>query len=149
MQKLPPIEKIPEAYTAIIDKRAEINDNIALVKSSDNKKVYTIKWHNNIYYSNDNSTYWQNYPGYPVIAVLMLQEKLPFDETIASYFANVNWHELNEKNKRNYQASVHQILSSISETEQKKVYDEIDKVYNVLKSLDITLTKKQNISIEE
>ncbi len=143
MEKLPPIEKIPEAYSAIVDNRIEITDNTALVKSSDLKKVYTIKWHDNMYYSNDNSTYWQNYPGYPVLAVLMLQDKIPYDKNIASYFAGVNWHKLNEENKRDYKASVSQILSSLSESKQKEVYDEIDKVYEVLKSLDITLTKKQ------
>lgn len=143
MEKLPPIEKIPEAYSAIVDGRVEITDNTALVKSSDLKKVYTIKWHDNMYYSNDNSTYWQNYPGYPVLAVLMLQDRLPYNESITSYFKNVNWHKLNEENKRDYKASVSQILSSLSDSDQKTVYDEIDKVYEVIKSLDITLTKKQ------
>ena len=48
-----PKEKIPEAYTAVIDNRVTINDNSASVKSSDLKKEYTIKWKDNRLYSFD------------------------------------------------------------------------------------------------
>ena len=85
MEKLPPIEKIPEAYTAIIDNRVEMFDNYAIVKSSTLEKEYLIKWNDNLYYSNDNSTYWQNYLGYPVISVLMLQGKLSLNKDILKY----------------------------------------------------------------
>lgn len=144
MEKMPPIEKIPEAYSAIIDNRVEITDNIAIVKSSDLKKVYTVKWNDNTYYSNDNSTYWQNYPGYPVIAILMLQDKLPLNFKIAEYFKDINWHTLNEQNKRDYKKSVEDILEEVSATEKEKIYEEINKVYQTLESLNITLTKKRN-----
>lgn len=144
MEKMPPIEKIPEAYSAIIDNRVEITDNIAIVKSSDLKKVYTVKWNDNTYYSNDNSTYWQNYPGYPVIAILMLQDKLPLNLKVAEYFKNINWHTLNEQNKRDYKKSVEDILEEVSATEKEKIYEEINKVYQTLESLNITLTKKRN-----
>lgn len=56
--KMPPREKIVEAYTAIEDNRIELFEDYAIVKSSDLKKEYLIKWNNNLYYSNDNSTYW-------------------------------------------------------------------------------------------
>ena len=62
MIKIPPIEKIPEAYSAIEDNRVVLFADYATVKSSNNEKEYLIKWQDNIYYSNDNSTYWQNYP---------------------------------------------------------------------------------------
>ena len=82
MDKLPPLEKIPEAYTAIEDNRVELFSDYATVKSSDYKKEYLIKWKENIYSSNDNSTYWQGYAGYPVIAILMLQNKLSLNKKI-------------------------------------------------------------------
>ena len=83
MLKMPPMEKIPEAYTAIEDGRINLYNDYALVKSSNNEKEYLIKWQDNIYYSNDNSTYWQGYPGYPIIAILMLQGKITLNREIS------------------------------------------------------------------
>lgn len=146
MQKLPPLEKIPEAYSAIEDKRIELFDNYALVKSSDNKKEYLIKWHNNIYYSNDNATYWQGYPGYPIIAVLMLQSKISFNKDISKYFKKINWHKLNKETNRDYQKSLTNILNNISQEEKDRIYDECQKVYEELSNLEIELTRKKNLT---
>ena len=89
MKKMPPIQKILEAYTAIVDKHVELKNNEALVTSSNDAKTYTVSWEDNIYHSNDNATYWQGYAGYPIIAVLMLQGKIPFDQKLADNFASV------------------------------------------------------------
>lgn len=144
MIKLPPIEKIPEAYTAIEDERIVLESDSAIVKSSNNEKEYLIKWKDNCYYSNDNSTYWQNYPGYPVLAVLMLQGKLTLNRDISKYFKDVNWNKLNKDNKRDYKKSVEDILINTSEQEKECIYSEIDKVYAEIKELDMELTKKKN-----
>jgi len=143
--KMPPIEKIPEAYTAIIDSRVEIFDDHAKVKSSNGEKEYSIKWKDDVYYSNDNSTYWQGYVGYPVIAVLMSQGKLTFNEDIAAYFKNVNWNELNKINKRDYEKSVNDILCGVGEDEKEKVMAEIKKVFDEIKNLKITLSRKKDL----
>lgn len=146
MEKLPPIEKIPEAYTAIIDNRVEMFDNYAIVKSSTLEKEYLIKWNDNLYYSNDNSTYWQNYLGYPVIAVLMLQGKLSLNKDILKYFKGINWNNLNKINKNDYHASLESALVDISLDKRKEIDDEINKVYEEIKSMQIELTKKKNIN---
>lgn len=146
MEKLPPIEKIPEAYTAIIDNRVEMFDNYAIVKSSTLEKEYLIKWNDNLYYSNDNSTYWQNYLGYPVIAVLMLQGKLSLNKDILEYFRGVNWNKLNKDNKNDYHASLDLVLESVSVDKRKGIDAEINKVYEEIKSMQIELTKKKNIN---
>ena len=138
------MEKIPEAYTAIEDGRIEMFTNHAIVKSSNNEKEYLIKWQDNIYYSNDNSTYWQGYPGYPIIAVLMLQGKISLNREISKYFQNINWHELNKQNKRNYQKSLEDILKDISPKEQENINKEIKKVFMEIQKLDIELTRKKN-----
>ena len=83
MKKMPPIEKIHEAYSAIVDGRVNLQDGIAKVLSSDRKKEYTVTWEENVYSSNDNATYWQGYAGYPIIAVLLLTGKLPFNQVVA------------------------------------------------------------------
>lgn len=71
MNKLPPIEKIPEAYSAIADHRIEMSENSAVVDSSDKTKRYTVTWNDDLYTSNDNASIWQGYAGYPMIAVLI------------------------------------------------------------------------------
>lgn len=143
MIKLPPIEKIPEAYSAIEDDRIIIFDDYANVKSSNNEKEYTIKWKGDVYYSNDNSTYWQGYPGYPLIAVLMLQNRLSLNRDISNFFKNIDWHELNSKNKGDYRASLEYVLKDISADDKRKIYEEIDRVYEEIKGLHIELTKKK------
>ncbi len=143
--KVPPIEKIPEAYSAIIDNRIMLHDNDAIVKSSDMTKEYYVKWKDNIYYSNDNATYWQSYPGYPIIAVLMLQNKLPLDMMVAEKFKGINWNIINKENKRDYQKSLNQVLSDISSNEKDKIISEINKVYENLLKCDLIITKKKNL----
>ena len=138
------MEKIPEAYTTIEDGRINLYNDYALVKSSNNEKEYLIKWQDNIYYSNDNSTYWQGYPGYPIIAVLMLQGKISLNREISKYFQNINWHELNKQNKRNYQKSLEDILKDISPKEQENINKEIKKVFMEIQKLDIELTRKKS-----
>lgn len=78
MKKFPPIEKILEAYTAIADGHVKLENDQALVTSSNEAKTYIVTFHDNTYTSNDNASYWQGYLGYPGIAVLMLQGKLPY-----------------------------------------------------------------------
>lgn len=141
MEKLPPIAKIYEAFTCIADNRIEMKENEAIVSSSDGKKKYTIKWKNNDFASNDNATFWQGYPGYPVLAVLMLQNKLSYKEEIVNLFTNINWHALNEKYKRNYDAAVEEVLSKIN-YDTAIIKDEVNKIYEEIKNLDIHIKRK-------
>ena len=141
MIKLPPIAKIYEAYTCIADKRIEMKENEAIVSSSDGKKSYKIKWKNNDYTSNDNATFWQGYPGYPVIAILMLQNKLSYNEEIVNLFTNINWHELNDKYKRDYDKAVEEVLSNI-DFDTETIKKETEKIYEEIKNLDIQIKRK-------
>ena len=59
--KIPPIEKIHEAYSAIVDERIKMSENEAIVMSSDLSKNYLVTWEENTYKSNDNASYWQGY----------------------------------------------------------------------------------------
>ena len=143
MLKLPPKEKIPEAYTALEDNRIKLLKNQAIVGSSNKEKEYFIQWQGNVYYSNDAATYWQGYLGYPVIAVLMLQKKITWKKEISAYFKNVNWHEINLANKRDYKKALEYVIEKNSEEEKKKIYNEINRVYEEIKKLDIELTRKK------
>lgn len=113
MAKLPPVEKIYEAWTAVVDRRVSIADGSdldagsAVVTSSDDKKEYSITWRDrgSVYTSSDPATYWQGYAGYPVIAVLMEQKRLPTADC-AHLFADINWTELNARHRRDYGAAL-------------------------------------------
>ncbi len=146
MNKLPPIEKIPEAYSAIADHRIEMSENAAFVDSSDKAKRYTVTWNDDLYTSNDNASIWQGYAGYPMIAVLMMQGKLPFDKTIASHFKGINWKALNTKHKNKYDKAVAEILDSLKEkgVDTDAINAEINKVYDSIRTLDIS-TRRSGI----
>ena len=109
MKKLPPIEKIYEAWTALADNRVSMHDGYADVRSSDGEKSYVVRFSGNQYSSDDNATYWQGYPGYPVIAVLMLQGKLPYDREEAELWKNINWTRLNKRHKNKYAEAVKEV----------------------------------------
>ena len=66
---------------------------------------------------------------------------LPYNKDIAKYFSKVNWNELNKKNKKDYQKSVLEVIKSVDN--KKVIYEEIDKVYKQLESLNIKLTRKK------
>lgn len=136
MKKMPPIQKILEAYTAIVDKHVELKNNEALVTSSNGAKTYTVSWEDNIYHSNDNATYQQGYAWYPIIAVLMLQGKISFDQKLADNFASVNWNEVNAKFKRNYAKAASEVIKEKG-LDEKEVMAELEKVYGALKDLPI------------
>lgn len=138
--KLPPIEKIPEAFTAIADERVQCQGNEAIVLSSDLSKQYHIHWEDHIYYSDDSATYWQGYPGYPIIAVLMLQGKLTYNIAICNKFKGIEWNSLNQKFKRDYGAAFRYVLSDIlhcSNLDQNIIQAEISKIFKELENLDI------------
>ena len=140
MKKLPPIQKILEAYTAIVDKHVNLTQDQAEVTSSNGAKTYTVNWDDNVYHSNDNATYWQGYACYPVIAVLMLQGKLPFNQKLADNFKSVNWNEINSKFKRNYAKAATEVIKEKG-LDENEVMAELGVVYEDLKELPITINR--------
>lgn len=118
MKRLPPVEKIYEALTAIADKRVTFESDKSLaegsakVAASSSDAVYEVTWELNTYSSNDKGTYWQGYPGYPVIAVLMLQGKLSYDMNLARQLANVRWKDIIHRHGNDYRAAVNEVLAS-------------------------------------
>lgn len=144
--KVPPIEKIHEAYSAIADGRITLRNAEAEVTSSDLSKKYLVKWEDETYSSNDNASYWKGYLGYPIIAVLMLQGKLSLDKEIAEYFKGINWKKLNTEHKNKYSEVVKQIMEEfeLSGIDCDKVNEEINKVYKEIEQLTIT-TKRSTL----
>lgn len=145
MNKLPPIEKIYEAWSAIEDGRITLLDDgtQAVVASSDGAKTYRvvrqIEDGKIIYRSNDKATYWQGYPGYPVIAMLMMEKQLPLDLTVAGWFAGVNWHEVNMAHKSDYAAALQEVIESKGLKKERVTHarQDAEKVMDALKTLDV------------
>ncbi|MBE6082789.1 MAG: hypothetical protein E7205_08910 [Tissierellaceae bacterium] len=139
MEKLPPIEKIYEAYSAIADNRVTLMKESAVVLSSNREKEYTVTWENGVYTSNDNASYWRGYAGYPIIAVLMLQKKLSLNSDIIDYFKGINWTELNKKYKAKYSEAVEEVMDNLNRknVNVSKIKEEVEKVYEEIKALNI------------
>ncbi|MFR1168203.1 MAG: hypothetical protein ACLSDQ_11855, partial [Adlercreutzia equolifaciens] len=97
MEKLPPVEKVYEAWTALVDDRYDLSPEALIVRSSDGSKEYRVTWDDEgRYRSNDNATFWQGYAGYPVIMALMLQGRVPFNGEVAAWFGGIPWKALND-----------------------------------------------------
>ncbi len=112
MEKLPPLQKVYEAWSALADGRVEMGEDEATVTSSNGAKHYTVSWSEDTYSSNDNASYWQGYAGYPVLAVLMKQGKLPLAEALIPRFAHIDWNALNKKHKRDYAAAAEEAFAA-------------------------------------
>lgn len=140
MEKLPPVEKVYEAWSAIADDRVALYADHAVVMSSDGSREYTVRFSGDTYSSNDNATYWRGYPGYPVIAVLMMQGRLPLDIPMSNLWAGVNWTRLNARFKRDYAAAVSHV-----ETERGISAEEASaaasRVMDALATLPLTLRR--------
>lgn len=143
MNKLPPIEKVYEAYSAVAAGRVTMHENHAIVSSSDRSKEYTVTWNGNTYASDDSATYWQGYPGYPVIAVLMLQGRVPLNMETAALFPGINWAELNAKFKRDYAKATAAVLENIEcgPDEKETIAAEVRSVYEAITLLDIQVKR--------
>ncbi len=143
MRKMPPAEKIHEALSAIADGRISMEENAASIVSSNYTKKYTVKFDGNEYASNDSGTYWQKYPGYPVIAVLILQGKLPGPEPLFPYFKGIDWNGLNKKHKNNYAEAAAEALAKMEEkgADLDAINKAVSEIYDKLASLKITVKR--------
>ena len=141
MNKMPPIEKIPEALSVLADKRITMYQGYAKIVSSNYQKIYTVRFNDNEYSSNDSATYWQKYPGYPILAVLMKLNLLTVNKETVNLFKDINWKELNDKHKRDYSLALTEITDKFEQAD--KIYQELNNIYDQLASLDINIKRNK------
>ena len=139
MEKKTPLSKIYEALSAVADQRIDIQTDRAYVLSSDHAKRYTVKFLENGYSSNDNATLWQHYPGYPILAVMMIQGQLKIHEERLSWFREVNWKQLNTKYKNQYDKAIAEFLEPFSEVVRSQIEDEVECLFHQLESMELTI----------
>ena len=141
MEKMPPREKVVEAWTAIADGRVKIQDDRAEVESSDGAKRYTVRFRGDTFSSDDNATFWRGYAGYPVIAVLMLQGRLPLDMAEADLWKGVNWTVTNKKFRNDYARAVESVAHE-RDIDMTTANAAIDEVMELLRALPIIIKRK-------
>lgn len=139
IEKLPLAAKVYEAYSAIASGHVELHEKEAYVTSSDETKRYTVRFEEDVYSSNDNATVWQHYAGYPILAVLMLQKRLPLDEEILPAFENVNWKVLNSKYKNKYEFAIEEFYKQHPSLDQEKVEKSVEECLQACKDLNILI----------
>ena len=145
--KLPPKEKIYEAFSVLADQRYIMeSDARAIVISSGGEKKYKVEWTEDnsdpgqavSIISNDNASFWQGYTGYPIIAILMLNNRISFDKEVLVHFRGINWNTLNRQFKNNYAEAVGKILSEIDDkTIVEKIISEVGSIYKQLSALKL------------
>lgn len=143
---MPPVAKIYEAFSVLADGRIKLEENKATITSSNDEKQYTVVWNENEITSNDNATVWQGYPGYPVIAVWLMKNRISYQKDIIKYFKNINWHEINKQNKRDYQKGIEDILNALREDniDTEKIEEEVNRIYFAIENLDFKIVRKIN-----
>lgn len=117
-----------------------LGENEAHVRSSDAAKEYIVTWDGDIYTSTDNATYWQGYAGYPVLAVRLLQGRLPLDRALAEQFSGIDWHALNERHKRDYAAAAHVAMEQ-NGISAEAAQAEVRRVLMALEELPVVLRR--------
>lgn len=133
---MPPRIKVLEALGAIADNRIKkIDDKVYEVTSSDGTRKYRVivDFDNRKVYSNDNGTKLRGYVGYPIIAVLMLNGILPFNEKLSKALKGIPWKRLNETYKR--YAIVEKIVKGLAQKNGVKPYEMDLFVEDVLRKL--------------
>ena len=144
MKKMPPIAKIYEAFSVIADNRIKVDENRAIITSSNQKKEYTVTWNETEISSNDNATFWLNYPGYPILAVWLKTNKISYQQEVIKYFKKINWHEINKKNKRNYEKGFNDVLNQLAEqnVDTETIEQEVDRIYKEIENLNYEIVRK-------
>src|ERR1700676_881614 len=138
--KMPPPIKIYEALGAIGDGRVRLEDeHRALVTSSEGDKTYEVEISDDgrEISSNDNSSYWQGYLGYPDIAVLLMRVLYRPPANVIDALAGIPWKEINRRFKNDYDktlAEVNKIVEA-SGHDPDAVLIEVESIMEALKKL--------------
>lgn len=141
LKKLPPLEKVYEAWSALADGRVRKTAAGYEIDSSDRGKTYTVVPDGNVYAATDSATYWQGYPGYPVLAVWMLEGILPYHRELAAGLQDVPWKQLNDKHKRNYAAAAEEAFTGLAPETVGEMKKAAADIMALLPQLDVSVRR--------
>jgi len=115
---LPPTRiKYLEALGTVADGRITLLiGSEALVRSSEGERQYRIRLDLDagVADSDDNGTVLRNYVGYPILALMIKQGKLPYDPQLAEALKGIKWKTLNQRYK-NYRKTEEEIKKKLKE----------------------------------
>ncbi len=138
--RLPPRIKVLEALGAVVDGRVQlVGEGRCKVVSSEGDRVYNVVVEGGYVYSNDNGTLYRGYVGYPILACLMAEGKLPTDAELGEKLRGVPWRRLNEQYKRYGEVLVRVLTERGIERERVEAY--IDAVLRRLAAMRLRLKK--------
>jgi hypothetical protein len=138
--RLPPRIKVLEALGAVVDGRVRlVGEGRCEVVSSEGDRVYNVVVEGGFVYSNDNGTLYRGYVGYPILACLMAEGRLPIDAELGEKLRGVPWRRLNEQYKRYEDVLRHIYAERGIERERVEAY--IDAVLRRLAAMRLRLKK--------
>ncbi|NOY15116.1 MAG: hypothetical protein GXP43_02760 [bacterium] len=136
---MPPKIKVYEALGCLADGRVEVvDDKTAKVWSSNKNKFYTVLYDGDrAIVANDNGSYWQRYLGYPAIAFLIKIGKIKHDEEVSRWLKAVNWQDINQKFRRDYEKTIEFVLKEVEKRggSAEKLKKQVDDISRQIKQL--------------
>lgn len=140
--KTPHINKVYEALSAIADKRIQlISDTEAKSTSTSGGKTYTITYDptTGAMMSDDNSAYWAEIISYPMIAFLMITNRLDYDKKYLPYMENIKWKDINQKFKNDLDKSTDYVLVDLKSKGYlvEDLMTEVNRIYAIICNLKI------------
>ncbi len=143
----PPKIKVLEAAGAVADGRIRVIDDYrAYVTSSDGSRRYLVyvDMDRGEACSTDNGTVYRGYIGYPIISLLMLKGRLPYDERIGKALRGIPWKKLNEE-LRKYSLVEDRVksLASLRGVKPSELISYRDRVYELIKKLRLRLVSSK------
>ncbi len=132
--------KVLEALGAVVDGRVRlVGEGRCGVVSSEGDRVYDVVVEGGFVYSNDNGTLYREYVGYPILACLMAEGKLPTDAELGEKLRGVPWRRLNEQYKRYEEVLIRALTERGIERERAEAC--IDAVLRRLAAMRLRLKK--------
>jgi hypothetical protein len=140
--KMPPKEKVYEALSAVVDGRVKlIGASKAEVTSSGGEKNYLVEWSEDgtEITSNDNASFWQGYIGYPIIAVLLVTGRIPYESESVGGLAGISWKKINKQHKNDYAKATQAVLQDLAARgiATEPITETADRIFNALQSLPL------------
>lgn len=143
MEKLPPIAKVYEAWSAVADGRVKLHpdERRATVTSSNGEKEYTVSWdEDGAAYSSTTTPRTGRATRATPSSPCSWSGRLPLDRAAAEAFAHVDWTYLNERFKRDYAAAVAHVVAARG-LDADRVEAAAQTAYDALAALDLAVKR--------
>lgn len=140
--KIPHINKVYEALSAIADNRIQLISNTkGRQTSTSGNKFYTITYDptTGAMMSDDNVAYWTDSISHAMIAFLLKTGRIDYNPKFLPYLANIKWKDINQKFKNDFDKSTEYILSELQSRDYPidSLIVEINRIYKMVCCLKI------------